>query len=391
MELQAIYKSNEEITNPGLIKTTILAGNGIFEKQKSWIGESVKQVSDYKFAGLPEMEETISVTSEDLPKIPAEAIQYVIKWYRDTTKSTGKEAQINFYNAKGKRTLNVNGVEKNLEDIKGVHFWTDELFSYTPKQDNSGALTAVDNDDVYDALNKYIGMYVETHSHNSMQAFASGTDLANSKVDGLQLVFGQFNTNTVQMHTWITVRGVTSQYVIPEIVEHFVEMPNYVLGNDNKYYYDIDEMLNMEFDEKLINVWYGQVAKPKWTVPTFPRYTPNYGTTYGRNYGTTYGKSLSSDERKWYEDEYPSSPTLWDLTDDTEGVEEVVEDDDTIEVETMDSFIGTYKPFNSPKMNKKFKMLIDFIDSYFTFDGNIGKRRLVDEIKSLIFKIGKRH
>lgn len=386
MELQAVYKSNEEITNPGLIKTTILAGNGIFEKQKSWIGESVKQVSDYKFAGLPEMEETISVTSEDLPKIPAEAIRYVIKWYRDTTKSTGKEAQINFYNAKGKRTLNVNGVEKNLEDIKGVHFWTDELFSYTPKQDNSGALTAVDNDDVYDALNKYIGMYVETHSHNSMQAFASGTDLANSKVDGLQLVFGQFNTNTVQMHTWITVRGVTSQYVIPEIVEHFVEMPNYVLGNDNKYYYDIDEMLNMEFDEKLIDIWYGQVAKPKWTAPKYPTYTPRY-TAFGTP-DRIRSNSLSSDERKWYEDEYPSSPTLWDLTEDTE---EVVEDDDTIEVETMDSFIGTYKPFNSPKMNKKFKMLIDFIDSYFTFDGNIGKRRLVDEIKSLIFKIGKRH
>ena len=386
MELQAVYKSNEEITNPGLIKTTILAGNGIFEKQKSWIGESVKQVSDYKFAGLPEMEETISVTSEDLPKIPAEAIRYVIKWYRDTTKSTGKEAQINFYNAKGKRTLNVNGVEKNLEDIKGVHFWSDELFSYTPKQDNSGALTAVDNDDVYDALNKYIGMYVETHSHNSMQAFASGTDLANSKVDGLQLVFGQFNTNTVQMHTWITVRGVTSQYVIPEIVEHFVEMPNYVLGNDNKYYYDIDEMLNMEFDEKLIDIWYGQVAKPKWTAPKYPTYTPRY-TAFGTP-DRIRSNSLSSDERKWYEDEYPSAPTLWDLTEDTE---EVVEDDDTIKVETMDSFIGTYKPFNSPKMNKKFKMLIDFIDSYFTFDGNIGKRRLVDEIKSLIFKIGKRH
>lgn len=389
MELQAVYKSNEEITNPGLIKTTILAGNGIFEKQKSWIGESVKQISDYKFAGLPEMEETISVTSEDLPKIPAEAIRYVIKWYRDTTKSTGKEAQINFYNAKGKRTLNVNGVEKNLEDIKGVHFWTDELFSYTPKQDNSSALTAVDNDDVYDALNKHIGMYVETHSHNSMQAFASGTDLVNSKVDGLQLVFGQFNTNTVQMHTWITVRGVTSQYVIPEIVEHFVEMPNYVLGNDNKYYYDIDEMLDMEFDEKLIDIWYGQVAKPKWTAPKYPTYTPRY-TAFGTP-DRIRSNSLSSDERKWYEDEYPSSPTLWDLTDDTEDVEEVVEDDDTIEVETMDSFIGTYKPFNSPKMNKKFKMLIDFIDSYFTFDGNIGKRRLVDEIKSLIFKIGKRY
>lgn len=325
MELQAVYKSNEEITNPGLIKTTILAGNGIFEKQKSWIGESVKQVSDYKFAGLPAMEETISVTSEDLPKIPAEAIRYVIKWYHDTTKSTGKEAQINFYNAKGKRTLNVNGVEKNLEDIKGIHFWTDELFSYTPKQDNSGALTAVDNDDVYDALNKYIGMYIETHSHNSMRAFASGTDLANSKVDGLQLVFGQFNTNTVQMHTWITVRGVTSQYVIPEIVEHFVDMPNYILGDDGKYYYDLDEMLDMEFDDKLIDVWYGQVAKPKWT---FTGYTPRYGTTYGRNYGTTYGKSLSSDERKWYEDEYPSTPTLWDLTDDDTVEDEVVEDEE---------------------------------------------------------------
>lgn len=334
------------------------------------------------------MEETISVTSADLPKIPAEAIRYVIKWYRDTTKSTGKEAQINFYNAKGKRTLNVNGVEKNLEDIKGVHFWTDELFSYTPKQDNSGALTAVDNDDVYDALNKYIGMYVETHSHNSMQAFASGTDLANSKVDGLQLVFGQFNTNTVQMHTWITVRGVTSQYVIPEIVEHFVDMPNYILGDDGKYYYDLDEMLDMEFDDKLIDVWYGQVAKPKWT---FTGYTPRYGTTYGRNYGTTYGKSLSSDERKWYEDEYPSTPTLWDLTDDDTVEDEVVEDEEVVEVETVDSMIGTCKPFNSPKMNKKFKMLIDFIDSYFTFDGNISKRHLINEIKNVIFKIGKRH
>ncbi len=46
------------------------------------------------------------------------------------------------------------------------------LFSYTPKQRNSSALTFVDNDSVYEALNKYIGMYVETHSHNSMQAFS---------------------------------------------------------------------------------------------------------------------------------------------------------------------------------------------------------------------------
>lgn len=384
MELQAIYKSNEEITNPGFIKTTILAGNGIFEQQKSWIGESIKQVNDYKFAGLPELEENITISSAEFPKIPSEAIRYVIKWYRDTTNKTGKEAQINFYNAKGKRTLKVNDEEKNLKDINGIHFWSDELFSYTPKQDNSGALTAVDNDDVYEALNKYIGMYVETHSHNSMQAFASGTDLANSKMDGLQLVFGQLNTSTVQMHTWITVRGVTSQYVSPEIVEHFVELPNYVLGSDNKFYYDINEILDMKFDDEIIDVWYGQVAKPKWTAP---KWTPTYGTTYG--------KSVFPDNKKWYEEDddfyskydrydesYPDAPNLWDLADDNP---------EETEVETVESMVGSHKPFHNYHMNKKFKALINFLDSYFTFDGNVNKNGLINEMKSLIFRIGKRN
>jgi len=46
MKPQEIYKSNEDITEKGLFKTTVLAGNGIFEIHKSWIGESLKKVEE---------------------------------------------------------------------------------------------------------------------------------------------------------------------------------------------------------------------------------------------------------------------------------------------------------------------------------------------------------
>lgn len=394
MGFQNIYKSNEEITEKGQFKTTILAGNGTFEIQSSWIGDSLRKVNDYQFFGLPAVEEKITVTANNLPKIPADAIKYVIKWYRDTTLATGKEAQINFYNAKGMRTLNVDGVEKNLKDIEGVHFWSDELFSYTPKQRNSSALTSVDNDSVYEALNKYIGMYVETHSHNSMQAFASGTDLSNSKVDALQLVFGHLNTNRVQMHSWITVRGLTSEYVSEDIVKRFVELPEHVLADDKKYYYDIDKVSDITFDEDLIATWEKQVFKtPVYTAPTWGNTRTQTYTGHGavRPYGQKHYKSPYETGRSifdTYEDSYYGDysdyalPKSWDRNW-PEDVEE-----DVTEVETVKTMLGR-KPFENTHLNAKYSVLAQFLDDYFTFDGTVSPGRLLRKIKALLYKIGR--
>lgn len=77
----------------GLIKTTVLAGNGIFELAESWVGESIKSVFEYPIPIYPNLEESVTISNkENHPTIPVEALLYTMKWYRDITKSTGNEA-----------------------------------------------------------------------------------------------------------------------------------------------------------------------------------------------------------------------------------------------------------------------------------------------------------
>ena len=46
--------------------------------------------------------------------------------------------------------------------------------------------------------------FLETHSHHTMDAFESGTDRANSRVDGFQLVFGHIFDEDVHLYNWVT-------------------------------------------------------------------------------------------------------------------------------------------------------------------------------------------
>lgn len=245
----------------GKIRTAIVAGNGLFEHKTGYFGESVKKVGNYSSAGQPNLVESVTLTEDkEKPKIPFEAILYTIHWYRQATLSRREEAQINFYRTNGKCHLVVDGKEVHLRDIEGVTLWNDEVFSYVPKQYNSGTLTDVAaEDEYYDELNKQFGMYVETHSHNSMSAFASGTDIANSQNDGIQLVFGRLDKEIIQMHSWFTIRDVTREFIRPEELAMFLDEDFCNLlsvGEDKKYYIPLTQLpsITKEMTTK-IEVW----------------------------------------------------------------------------------------------------------------------------------------
>ena len=213
MELVELYSSKQfkEKSDRGMIKTVIMGKDGIYEEQNSWLGTSLKKVNDYGVVTFPEITEYVKVKEQTFEKIPALAIKTVMKWYKDITDKNGEEAQVNFYLKSRKLggtpedgIYKLTYTEKDevgletektvkLEDIQGLNFWSDDVFSYTPKQRNSGGQTSTD-DPIYTALNQQYGMYLETHSHNSMPAFCSGTDYANSQNDGVQLVFGKFKS-----------------------------------------------------------------------------------------------------------------------------------------------------------------------------------------------------
>ena len=55
-----------------------------------------------------------------------------------------------------------------------------------------------------------------------MDAFASGTDIANSQGDGFQLVFGHVLTAPV-IHSWVTMGGVIKEGLTPEELSFIID------------------------------------------------------------------------------------------------------------------------------------------------------------------------
>lgn len=310
MELVELYSSKQfkEKSDRGMIKTVIMGKDGIYEEQNSWLGTSLKKVNDYGVVTFPEITEYVKVKEQTFEKIPAIAIKTVMKWYKDITDKNGEEAQVNFYLKSRKLggtpedgIYKLTYTEKDgvgletektvkLEDIQGLNFWSNDVFSYTPKQRNSGGQTSTD-DPIYTALNQQYGMYLETHSHNSMPAFCSGTDYANSQNDGVQLVFGKFKSSHIEMYNWITVSQKLKEGFAPQILEKFVDFPTYTVNETEK-------KLNFDFsvldgvDESILEVWDKQVIKPKPIVR-------QSSTNYGYGYGTTIWTKNGSNRSNW--------------------------------------------------------------------------------------------
>lgn len=313
VEITELNKITDEVLKKGLLKTVIAAGNGVFELVDSKYGYSIaKQTGDYAALGpsYPSLGSTVVINQNPAPKLPRKAIESVIEWYRRITEKNGQEAQVNFYHNFNKATsITIDDEVTEFKDIPGLKVWSDELFSYTPLQNNSSALTSVaSNDPYYDEFNRQFGMYIETHSHNSMDAFASSTDEDNSTNDGHQLVFGRLNTANPIMYSWTTANNVLKLGMSLEDLNFIMEINPEARFDQatDKLVYKSD---SLEFDEELFEEWDKQVV-----VRTYPAYSTYSGytggayarpasqvvkrTTYG-NYGSnTYARVNENDERK---------------------------------------------------------------------------------------------
>lgn len=310
-ELVELYSSKnfKDNSDRGMIKTVIVGKDGTYEEQNSWLGTSLKKVHDYGVITFPEVTEFVKVKNVNVTKIPAIAIKTVMKWYKDITDKNGEEAQVNFY-LKSRKLGGTpqDGIYKltyteedefgietentvKLEDIPGLNFWNDDVFSYTPKQENSHGQTSTD-DPIYTALNQQYGMFLETHSHNSMPAFCSGTDYANSQNDAVQLVFGKFKDAHIEMYNWITVSQKLQEGFDAHVLEKFVEFPTYSVNTaEKKLNFDFSVLSGV--DETILEEWDKQVIKPKPIVRSF-----GYGS-YSGGYANTIWSTSDRTRSPW--------------------------------------------------------------------------------------------
>lgn len=210
----------------GIATSHIVGGNGIFTYAKTQLAEKCIKETDYTInPDLPKVEQYIKF-NEHLPKIPLEAFYSMLAFYKRVYEQDGTEAQMNFYwNKDVLNEIEVDGMMYNLDAISGLKDWGKGLISYVPVQENSGALTTTD-DPIYQALREQMMPFVETHSHNVMAAFKSGTDEKNSFADELQLVIGNITSSDFDFYNWVTIRGKQIDNLEEDIIKQIVELPD---------------------------------------------------------------------------------------------------------------------------------------------------------------------
>ena len=89
--------------------------------------------------------------------------------------------------------------------------------------------------------------WIETHSHNTMSAFRSGTDKENSYHDGLQLVFGKVTSNEIDFHSWVTIRQKQFDDLSADELNHLIDFPELTSDSIEEYDHSAYEHVSKGF------------------------------------------------------------------------------------------------------------------------------------------------
>lgn len=161
--------------------------NGCMVARKKVVSYAEEEVFSLAAKGKEGFELTI-------PKIPFKYWEMIWSFYNTVNSVWGTEATVLLY--WNNRDIDLTQIPQELKDEYGKGLLIDgKLILYVPKQQNSGALTAYHGDQMRVWLGNNTANLLDTHSHNSMSAFFSGTDDANEKRFQFYSVFGEIGTN----------------------------------------------------------------------------------------------------------------------------------------------------------------------------------------------------
>lgn len=167
------------------------------------IGTIVNTAKDIPFSDVEEVKLGMHLS---IPKIPLNVLQQVVSFFRDVCQDTKDEAFVRIY------------LEKD----------TNEYIIHCPKQSISGASVKYEITDEH--LENDCIVVMDIHSHNTMNAFFSGTDDGDEKNPGqLFMVLGHLNTHNIEFK----LRTFMDEYIPVDFFDVF-ERPeiSITIGNE---------------------------------------------------------------------------------------------------------------------------------------------------------------
>lgn len=151
-----------------------------------------EQTSDFKIPFLSDLSTKEQPFEYILPKIPFKHYINILDFFKTVHEKDKTEASCMIY-------YNLENVPLEIPDEFKVHAekgldQDGQWLVYAPIQRNSSGLTDFADDGFDNWLRLNFTKVIECHSHHTMNAFWSGTDMANQKENMFYGVFGHINT-----------------------------------------------------------------------------------------------------------------------------------------------------------------------------------------------------
>lgn len=219
-------------------------GDGIYQSVQHYSHRITRKIANYDFidkdlTSLPFMPkgsgEEITVEYALDEKIPFVFIVEMLNFYKKVHKEVQTEASVHLFYLFGDTKIEdvADIIEQRLGKqqrevfLRGTRQYG-KFFAYAPLQRNTGVVTIFNMDKVFKELRQMeeVTIVCETHSHHTMSAFWSGTDLANQKDNYYYLVVGNIN-KTDDILAKKVVEGDYENIPLTEIVDvPYVEISN---------------------------------------------------------------------------------------------------------------------------------------------------------------------
>lgn len=184
---QSLEKYKEKPTN------IVFAKNGVFRVVVTPIAIFKTQIAEtttkQDILGVEAMEAGPQLL---IPKIPFRYLQMILSWYKDINIKDHTEASVLFFWNHNNVAIPTQYADK--KPINGL-IVDGQLVIYCPKQRNSPGLSEFHMDTMVPWLRENLSLLCETHSHNTMNAFFSGTDDANENATQFYGVWGKVMDN----------------------------------------------------------------------------------------------------------------------------------------------------------------------------------------------------
>lgn len=223
MKTASIGKCNKEDYKVGIPFHEVM-GDGIYRGMFNGCMVARKRILSYENGRFPLVADGDEGYELIIPKIPFKYWQMIWSFYRDVNTYHHAEASVLVYWNTRELDLKKEIPSHLLEEYGDGLLIDGQLILYVPKQRNYATLTEYNGDEMRIWLGENTSNFLDTHSHNTMSAFFSGTDDANEKLFQFYSVFGRIGIeNTCIMryrfqNTWeeIDVFEVFEDGEIPE-------------------------------------------------------------------------------------------------------------------------------------------------------------------------------